>query len=175
VLVVAGIIFWYYLDDVRRDTPTKMAKYFAWATGVLVLTAVVGGIIIAGTPATARLQVFDQQKISDLTGIQWEIVKYWQAKGMLPATLSELNDKISGYTVPQDSQTQKPYEYIIINADNLSFQLCAVFNKAYKNPSDIVEPLTPKYTGIGTGSWDHGAGQVCFDRTIDKEIYRVKK
>src|SRR3989344_5234922 len=39
VLLVAGVVFGYYLDDVRRETPTKSAKYFAWATGVIILIA----------------------------------------------------------------------------------------------------------------------------------------
>lgn len=165
VLLVAGIIFWYYLDDVRRETPTKLAKYFAWVTGVLVLVVVIGGIIIAGTPATARLQQFDQQKISDLTGIQWEIVRYWQSKQVMPSSLSNLNDKISGYTAPFDPQTKQPYEYVIIDATNLSFQLCATFNKPMKDPLESIVSRNINQT------WDHDAGRVCFERTIDRQLY----
>jgi len=173
VLAVATIIFWYYLDDVRRDTPTKLAKYFAWITGALVLMAIIGGIIVAGTPATARLQTFDQQKVSDLTGIQWEIVKYWQAKEMLPAALSDLNDKISGYTVPQDPQTQKPYEYFIVKNTNPNptFVLCAIFNKPSQEKFSTPYPIGLELSQ----NWNHGIGRTCFDRTIDKELYRVKK
>jgi hypothetical protein len=172
VLVVAAIIFWYYLDDVRRETPTKLAKYFAWVTSILVLAAVVGGIIIAGTPATARLQAFDQQKVSDLTGIQWEIVKYWQSKEKLPLSLSDLNDKISGYTVPADPQSGAVYEYTVKNATDLSFELCATFNKPSKaNNSKILYPVGADISQ----NWEHTEGRVCFERIIDKEIYRVKK
>jgi hypothetical protein len=171
VLIVAAIIFWYYLDDVRREIPTKLAKYFAWISGVLVLSAIICGIIIAGTPATARLQAFDQQKVSDLTGIQWEIVQYWQAKGTLPKSLSALTDKISGYTAPQDPQTKQPYEYIITNESNLSFQLCAIFNKLSQEKNTM-----PYYAGPEISqNWNHGIGRVCFDRTIDKQLYPVKK
>jgi hypothetical protein len=140
-------------------------------TGVLVLAAIIGGIFIAGTPATARLMVFDQQKVSDLTGIQWEIVKHWQAKGKLPATLADLKDPISGYTAPQDPQTNQPYEYIIKDSRILSFQLCAEFNKTNQSRTKVSYPVGTEISQ----NWEHGIGRTCFDRVIDKEIYSVKK
>ncbi|MCX6720364.1 MAG: DUF5671 domain-containing protein [Candidatus Staskawiczbacteria bacterium] len=171
IILVAGIIFGYYLDDVRKDTPTKLAKPFAWATSALVLIAIVGSFFIIGSPATARLVQFDQQKISDLTGVQWEVVKYWQGKEKLPTNLTDLNDKISGYTVPNDPQTNVAYEYNILNATTLSFELCAVFNK----PSQANNPKMAYPYPVGSDisqNWDHQVGRTCFERTIDKQIYR---
>src|SRR3989338_5018493 len=37
VLLVAGFVFGYYLDDVRKENPTELAKPFAFTTGALVL------------------------------------------------------------------------------------------------------------------------------------------
>jgi len=96
VFLVAGVVFWYYLDDVRKDSPTKLAKPFAWITGAAVLIVVVSAFFIVGTPNSARLVAFDQQKMSDLQSIQSQIVTYWQGKEKLPATLSDLNNAISG-------------------------------------------------------------------------------
>jgi hypothetical protein len=169
VLVVAAVIFWYYLDDVRRDTPTKLAKPLAWATSIIILIAIIGAFFIVGSPATARLENFDQQKINDLQNIQYQIVNYYQSKGYLPTNLAVIEDPISGFKVPVDPQTNQQYEYIVKDAANLSFQLCANFNKEYYPPVPIA-PLA--YTN---DIWSHATGRVCFDRTIDKEIYRVKK
>jgi hypothetical protein len=170
VILVAGIIFGYYLDDVRRDTPTKLARYFAWGTGVLVLAVIICAFFMVGSPATARLVQFDQQKVSDLTGVQWEIVRYWQSKQVMPAILSDLNDKISGYTVPNDPQSNISYEYIVTSTTIPSFELCAVFNKpSYANGSKTSYPY-PVGSGISQ-NWDHSAGRVCFERTIDKQLY----
>jgi hypothetical protein len=169
VLLVAGVIFGYYLDDVRREIPTKSAKYFAWATSLLVLIAIVGAFFIVGSPMTARLMQFDQQKISDLQGIQSQIVNYWQRKEILPSSLSDLNDTISGYKVPVDPQNSADYEYNIKDAANLVFELCATFNKSgndqYYNAS------VPMSVGSIAQNWDHTAGRVCFKRTIDKQLY----
>ncbi len=171
VLLVAGVVFGYYLDDVRRETPTKLAKYFAWVTGVLVLAVIIGAFIIVGSPNSARLVQFDQQKISDLQGIQYQIVNYWQRKETLPNTLSDLNDPISGYIAPQDPQSKANYEYNIKDETNLSFELCATFNK---EGNDQYSPQATPVSVIGKGSadnWTHVSGRVCFKRTIDKQLY----
>lgn len=171
ILLVAVAVFWYYLDDVRKETPTKLAKPFAIAVSAIILVAVIGAFFIVGSPAAARLMQFDQQKISDLQSIQSQIVYYWQRKEVLPGSLSDLNDPISGYKVPSDPQTNVAYEYSIKNAAALSFELCAAFNK----PS----PQSPSYKlgsspYIGNGldqNWEHNTGRVCFERTIDKQLY----
>ena len=93
IIVVAGVIFGYYLDDVRRETPTSAGKYFAWVTGILVLAVVVYSFVIVGSPTSTRLVQFDQQKISDLQTIQGQVVNYYQRKGVLPNNLSEINNK----------------------------------------------------------------------------------
>jgi len=168
VLVVAAAVFWYYIDDVRKESPTKLAKPFAWVSGILVLAVVVGAFFIIGSPQTARLIEFDVQKANDLQNIQSQIVNYWQSKERLPAVLSDLNDPISGFKVPVDLQNNAPYEYIVKNAATLSFQLCANFNK----PSQDTTPrmLYPVQAGIDQ-NWNHSEGRVCFDRTIDRQLY----
>ena len=63
VLFVSAIIFAYYLDDVRRETPTKLGELFAWTSGVIVLGVIVAAFFIIGTPNSARLIQYDQQKV----------------------------------------------------------------------------------------------------------------
>lgn len=170
VLLVAVLVFWYYLDDVRRETPTKLAKPFTWATGVIVLIAVVGAFFIVGSPAVARLVQYDQQKVSDLQSIQWQIVNYWQGKEKLPNSLPELKDPISGFVVPVDPQTGESYEYRIINAESLSFELCAVFNKEGQDMYGEVRPASAPAKGLSE-NWQHGQGRTCFQRIIDPQLY----
>jgi hypothetical protein len=174
ILVVAAVVFWYYLDDVRRDAPTKLAKPFAWATGVIVLASVVGAFFIVGSPATARLMQYDQQKIQDLQEIQSRIVYYWQSKETLPASLSDLADPIAGFVVPIDPQTNENYEYKILDANNLSFELCATFNKAGQDQYSQARPASVLVGGIKgaiADNWQHPEGNYCFQRTIDKQLY----
>jgi len=168
ILLVAGFVFGYYLDDVRREAPSNLGKYFAWASAALVLTAIIGSFFIIGSPNSARLIQYDQQKVLDLQGIQGQIINYYQRKGVLPALLSDLTDTISGYSVPIDPQTKLNYEYNVQDITKLSFELCATFNK-----SGIDQYSTPIPMSVGNinENWPHGTGRVCFERTIDKQLY----
>jgi hypothetical protein len=170
IFLVAGVVFGYYLDDVRRATPTPLAKYFAWVSSILVAVTIIASFFIIGSPTTAKMMQADQQRVSDLSSIQDQIVKHWQAKEKLPATLSDLNDPISGFVAPKDPQTNADYEYIIVDAEKLSFQLCATFSRESKlSQSDYIY-----YYGSGAFQfWDHKVGRVCFDRTIDKDLYPI--
>jgi hypothetical protein len=170
VILVAGIVLSYYLDDVRRDTPTKLAKPFAWSAGVLVLAVVACAFFVVGSPNSARLIQFDQQKISDLQSIQYQVVNYWQLKEKLPENLSVLNDPISNYIIPADSQTGKAYEYVVKDAVNLSFELCAEFNKEGKDQYSQTRPAMYPEKGV-VDNWNHTEGRVCFERKIDKDLY----
>lgn len=172
VLLVAGFVFGYYLDDVRKDFPTKLARPFAWIGGILVLAAIAGSFLIIGTPNTARMMQFDQQKIEDLQSIQSQIVYYWQRKEVLPDSLNDLNDPLSSFMVPVDPQTQKPYEYRVKNAETLTFELCADFNRQGSDSYGQGRPVSV-YTkpGASQENWQHQAGRYCFERTIDKQLY----
>lgn len=166
VIIVAGVIFGYYLDDVRRDAPTKLARQFAIIAGFLVLVTVVSSFIIIGSPNSARAIQLDQQRASDLQGIQMQIINYWQRKNILPSSLSDLNDVISGYMVPKDPVTGAAYKYAISDMSSLSFSLCATFSKPTQN--DVPAPYL---YGGNNQTWNHGEGLVCFSRMIDKQLY----
>ena len=172
VLIVAAAIFGYYLDDVRRPTSSKLAKVYVIVAGLIVLGLVIGAFFIVGSPATARQHQLDQQRVSHLQGIQSQVVYFWQRKQVLPQNLAELNDPISSYMIPNDPETNLPYEYVVKDATNLVFELCATFalpgdqfNGAPKNISQ------PYYNGEISQNWDHEAGRVCFERKIDKQLY----
>lgn len=171
VLVVAGAIFGYYLDDVRRSEPSYRAKYFAYTSIVIVFVLVVGAFFIVGSPKQARLFQIDEQRIMDLQGVQYQIVNYWQKKNELPKNLSDLNDSISGYSVPQDPETGASYEYNIKDEKGLVFELCAIFNLENKNSGKMGYPYAYSPYNEMSDNWSHGQGKTCFERVIDKDLY----
>lgn len=180
VLVVTGAVFGYYLYDLKGEWERKVkkAKIIGWITAFIVLVAVVSGFFIIGTPVDQRLLRFDQEKVNDLQNIQWQIVNFWQSKERLPETLTELDDPISGFVVPVDPQTKEQYEYRVISG--LTFELCAEFNK--ENVESValnaraVKPVPIRGEfGFEDASWQHGEGKVCFERTIDPDLYPVRK
>ncbi len=167
ILLVAALIFWYYIDDVRRDRPSEKARYFAIVVSVIVLVGIVGGFIISGSPMRERLIRFDAQKANDLQNIQSNIINYWQRKEVLPGNLNDLQDNISGYKNPVDPQTNSQYEYSV--KGNTSFELCANFNLPNQDSQGKATMSIPPY-GYDQ-NWTHGAGKVCFERTIDAQLY----
>ncbi len=186
VLLVAGGGFLHFLADIGGywiRFPER-ARMVAWGAGAAVLASIAAGFFIMGSPAQIRLYRFDDQKVSDLTSIQWQIVNYYQQKSVLPTTLSDLADPISGFVVPTDPQTQASYTYE--NTSNLSFKLCATFNAdsrpnstnqyQYKTVPVVARPASPVGSAPGPSdlenqTWQHSAGTVCFSRTIDPQRY----
>ena len=176
VLLVAAAGLMHFLADIWGywiKFPQR-AQYVGWGVGVLIVVTIGLGFLIIGSPMDARLYKFDEQKVNDLTSIQWQIVNYYQQKGSLPVALSELQDPISGFMVPVDPQTGAPYSY---SSNKLAFRLCASFNKDSRpNGQGMARPVEPGIDGdMSYAPWNHGTGDMCFDRTIDPERYPLYK
>lgn len=178
VLLVAIGVSGHFLADLRGYwvLHPRRAHAVGLAVGLLALLAVAAGFLIAGSPHDARLLRYDEQKVSDLQGIQYQVVNHYQQKGELPGSLAETNDPLSSYMVPMDPQTGMSYEYEIVDADGFSFRLCAAFN--LPTPDTAGQGAYPihdlSYAGPGMPldeNWLHDTGRTCFDRTIDPDRY----
>ena len=174
VALVAGMVFAYYFYELRREAgksaPSRLV--FRYSAIAFVTLAVVGGFFIVGSPKTAREMQYDNQRVSDLSNIQWQVVNYWQSKGKLPATLDEIQDPISNYMLPVDPQSGegKVYEYKVIGKQ--AFELCATFSQKGNQSDAMSAPITKNSANY---IWAHEAGRVCFSRTIDTDLYPVNK
>lgn len=169
LLLVAGGVFLHFLADLRGywiQHPQR-ARMVGWGAGMLVLITIIAGFFIMGSPAQMRLYRFDAQKVSDLQNIQWQLVDFWQRKQTLPANLSELEDPISGWISPKDPQSGEVYRYERTGSN--SFKLCATFNA--ESQKQNAESMPVRAYGTLEGNFEHGSGEVCFDRTIDPERY----
>jgi len=176
VLLVAGLGFMHFMADLWGywEREQARARMVNWGVGALVLVTIIAGFFIIGTPQQIRVQKQDAIRVQDLQNIQWQVVNYWQQKEKLPATLAELNDPIANNIIPVDPQTNEAYGYSSTGA--LSFKLCATFaaegGQNGMHGRSYPVPAEPK--GGGTDiqdNWQHAAGEVCFDRTIDPERY----
>lgn len=170
VLIVATGVFGYYFWDLRRShtQKTTVPQMLRWITSLIVLATIVGSFFVIGTPASQRARRFDEQRVNDLQIVQSQIVNFWAQKDALPETLSDLEDSISGFIPPSDPTTDESYEYTV--ASPLSFELCALFeteSTTLARPTKIRDPF---FSGIEQ-NWEHTAGRVCFDRTIDPDLY----
>jgi hypothetical protein len=171
VFVVAIIGFWYCLLEVRvrSDRQIGVRKSFVVGTAVLVLISIIFGFVKMGSPNTIRKMRFDEQRVSDLQSIQWQIVNFWQQKEKMPKALSELLDSLSGFKIPVDPRTGEQYEYIL--SSGKTFNLCAAFELESKKTSVIVPEPVGIAGDVSIDNWEHKSGRVCFVRTIDPERY----
>lgn len=170
VLLVAGVIFWYYQKDLKNAISQKQVKILACGVSLFILVSIVAGFFTAGSPMKARLYNFDERKVSDLQSIQYEIMNTWQRKQVLPNNLSELNNNISGFKVPVDSQTKTTKEYEYAVKDKMVFELCADFNLP-TNYGIVGKSVSAYPAGVYNENWNHEAGRQCFERTIDPVLY----
>lgn len=167
LLLVAGGVFMHFFADLKgywTQFPDR-ARLVGWGAGAVVLLTIIAGFFIMGSPMQVRLYRFDEQKVSDLQNIQWQVVNYWQQKQVLPNNMAELEDPISGWMVPTDPQGQ---EYRYEKTGDLAFKLCATFNADSQTPQ---ESMAIRAYGTLEGNFQHGSGEHCFDRTIDPERY----
>lgn len=179
VLLVAGGFFMHFLADIRGywTANPRYARMVGWAAFAVVIASIVSGFFIMGSPAQVRLYRFDDQKVSDLQNIQYQVVNFWQTKERLPLTLTEMEDPLGGFTAPRDAQTGESYVYEIVKVPH-TFKLCATFNAPMQETSphhektDLARPAYPSIMpDLSVSSWEHGAGAHCFERTIDPDKY----
>lgn len=172
VLLTAGAIFGYYFLDLKNKA--YGLRRIAYGVIAIVTLAIVAGFFLVGSPKEERARRFDDQRVQHLQLIQSEIINYWIKKAALPKTLGELGDPIRGVAIPKDPESGAEYVYEIKDKEN--FKLCATFNlpslgqvKDWVAPRPIspYEPQAPHF--------DHLAGFTCFDRKIDKDLYKPEK
>jgi hypothetical protein len=136
---------------------SKIHAAFAAVASIVVTSAVAWGFVLVGSPATRRLERFDERRLHDLQTIAREIQSIVEdpnnkgtLKEPLPKTLEEAARKARFEKLnPRDPETGAPYEYRVKSAT--TYELCATF--ARKRDSDI------------RVFWNHPAGSHCF--TID--------
>lgn len=171
ILVAAAGVFGYYLWDLKkREIASALPKKLAWIVGAIVFASIAYGFVLAGSPAKQRDVRFDERRVNDLQSLQYAVVNFWQSRGQLPQSLSELD--ALGYSMPADPATQKSYDYAVTG--ELSFELCADFAAEFKPGSDYYA----YYYGYGREGvatspkgWEHGAQRACFESAIDKVFF----
>jgi len=172
VLVVVGGAFWYYINEIRGawEKKEQTSKMIAGGASLVVFVAVAAAFFIVGSPGELRALRYDQQKVNDLSTVQSQVTRYWQQKEALPASLTDLEDPLIGFRVPEDPQAGEgsQYAYTYRQTDNLTFELCAVFNAPSPESAREIAIRDP----FGGGNFfEHGAGEECFERTIDPDQF----
>lgn len=151
-------------------------KYFVYTIIGVVAVVIIAGFFVVGSPKNERMRRFDSERVNHLQQLQLNIIEYWRSKGKLPVKLADLNDPTRGVIVPTDPETGESYGYEIKSAE--SFTLCALFQTesvSEKFLPGIRKPIPKASSGIEGGDvWTHGIGDVCFERKIDKDFFKLR-
>ena len=159
VFVIAGGVFAYYLDSLRRDK-ISAARNRAFAVAALALAGfgIVVGFGQVGPPANQRAQTQDARRLFDLSTLAEAVHARWQSRGqnafVLPATIQEVqatNFRAGARIV--DPVTGELYFYAPLTGT--AYRLCASFSR----PSAADVPP----------QWQHQAGRACFSLDASQE------
>jgi hypothetical protein len=193
-LLVALFVGVYYIFELQERTKIWKFSIGIWSaikSSIIVLALIIWSFIVIGSPAEQRAWRLDEKRVQDLQNIQSQVINTWQQKEKLPLKLSDMANPLSGFMIPVDPEFEKgkTYEYTVLDAKKLSFELCATFSapmpkgwiESSKGGGVLPYPMASEgrdsavssypYPGAQSDSWDHETGRTCFTRTIDKDIY----
>ena len=177
VLVVAAAVFAYYLWDLRRDpkAKTSRSRMGAILTSLVILATIVGGFFLIGTPGEQRDVRLDEERVSDLQNIQSNIISFWKVNQELPETIDDISTSLEYFSAPSDPETDEAYGYVQV--EELVYQVCATFASEADSNTENLRVPSPKYAvfDASAADWGHEAGYVCFERTINPELFSEGK
>jgi hypothetical protein len=120
------------------------------ASVAVVVTAVIGGLILLGSPTQERMRRLDARRVVDLRAVASAVDLYWTRHGSLPSSPEELSKEPGVSVKPLDPETGHRYEYRILSGN--TYELCAHF------AHDAAEEQGTLHKDF----WSHGAGRQCF-------------
>ncbi len=124
------------------------AQVFFGVAIVAVLAAVVGGVLLMGSPSEQRQRQLDRRRVDDLQKIAAAIDVYRTRQQRLPASLDDLGQAPGRGPSFRDPATGLAYEYRV--RGDSAYELCASFGR---NSAE---------EGARTDFWSHGVGTQCY-------------
>lgn len=133
---------------------TRTHMLFSIAMSIVVVAAIIWGMALVGSPGTARIRRFDQQRLNDLQTIFREVQSLCQdadikdrLKRPLPRTLEELAELARSERINlADPETGQRYVYTVKN--ETTYELCATFSSEHNSDVQVF--------------WNHPSGKHCF-------------
>ena len=167
---IAALVFGYYHYDINRvkfevDQKIKMFRYLF--IGTIVASVVAGGFFI-DSPNKVRMMREDQERVSRLSTIRYQIEDYYRENETVPAALDEIRERLYSGDIT-DPATSEPFRYE--KTSDTAYTICATFAFSNRDPNSP----QPSYTWRDP-DWLHDAGEQCYERKITIEepptIYR---
>jgi hypothetical protein len=129
------------------------------ASVTAVITAVVAGLFVLGSPTEERARRVDARRVAHLQAIAAATDLYWTRHSRLPLSLDELNAEPGVSINTRDPANSEFYGYQPL--DSIHYEVCASFERESEETSE--DPAR--------NLWAHGSGRQCF-RLEAEEITR---
>jgi hypothetical protein len=156
IFIIAGIIFGYFLWDIRRSAISEkdaLINKFSFSASLLVVVSIfIFGFFIIDSPSLSRDKRIDLQVVNELQSADSAIRNYFNEGGKLPEKITDLDKTNFAFQAQKGSSL----EYQKTAEDK--FVLCANFVRSNENDPQ-------ENTGLSFDKeWRHSAGKACFDR-----------
>lgn len=153
IFLVAGLVFVYYLKDIKEGVQKASRKTWAIVATLVVIISIILGFVALGSPKTQRMIREDGQTVQAVQSIESDIRYYVQNTGVLPTDLTTLYQSVYSFGNPS-IYTDNEITYRVVDVD--TFELCAMFNL----PSQGISSSTYE------DPWFHSEGTSCFTRNV---------
>ncbi len=130
-----------------------------WVACLAVLAAIVGGLLMVGSPAQARREKADDERVADLEALTHGVRQYYTDNKVLPARQDQAYSRAPALLEDmKDPETGELYRYRVL--DKTHFELCADFETDQSK-----EPRRDyyRYYEDTLPFWKHKAGRQCFE------------
>ncbi len=121
-----------------------------------VVTAVVAGLFVLGSPSEERARRVDRRRVADLQAIAAATDLFWTRQARLPASLDELAAEPGVSISAREPAGSEAYGYQ--PRDSIRYELCANFER--ETEATLRDPAR--------NLWAHGSGRQCFQLEAEK-------
>lgn len=179
VIIIASLVFSFYLYDIRRNKISKKdkaMKIFFFSSVSLVVIIFVSAWFFVESPKMARERKIDEKVMNNIHSLESYINSYYEKEEKLPEDLSEVNSVAEVVNFNQfliNPVSGEKIEYKKMGERD--FELCANFRTdSYESERNEVYPIY-----IGDGSKVYVKGWNCFkgnlwseEKLIEKEVIK---
>jgi len=175
VILIAAIVFSYYLYDIRRDKilkKDKIMKIFFFSSVLLVIVVFVSSWFFVESPKVARERKIDEKVLNNIYSLENYINSYYEKEEKLPEDLLEVNSvaeviNFNQFLVNPVSGEKIEYK----KTGEREFELCANFRTdSYESKRNEVYPIY-----AGDGSKVYVKGWNCFKGNLWAEEKFIEK
>ncbi len=164
-IIIAAIIFSYYLYDIRRaevkGVKNLIIQIYFYGSIAIVAAVLIAGFFFVESPALTRARKYDNAILDRFSRLDGALNSYYNENKKLPDSLETLINQPTYYLAEQDIQdpgTKVKFDYKVKSKD--IYQLCANFKTS--NKTQDTNDMSYYYDS----RWRHDSGYQCLEQKV---------